>query len=1220
MATLSATGASATASSATPSSRTTVGASETSMLSAGLVRCRRWLRHQRNSSSLTQQPQPASWSATSFTAAAATSDCSDHATLQNSTADLPSINPSNSSSNIAITHSSSSSHATSTTTAAAAAAAATAAACPPGGSAQLLHLMNGRWSGCLAPTISSRSLSSRSPQHAGIRSRASALLRSESTATAAIALPHQLCPSQRSAAAVRDSLLRDAPRSRTPSHSTSSIHSNAPRTHDGQLRRPRATGPDIGLAVPTAIMGGDNILALEQQQQQQHPHVLHPIYHIPQSAAPISPVSMSLPDAPLSDTLPADVPVPTHACSQHWECSCCTDNVTAEEPEPLTPTSTNEAKHQSDTLRSVMSHNSTHDLHQSAAEPNTASVHNCYSHESQLQQHQQPAYHSRRASSSYFSETGYGLVENYSQLRNHSHNRHRRRHRHQRSFSGNISAETSDAGDGYDSPSISDSDHEIDRINRISTSARASTFNVVSNGDDVAVASPHDSAYGESGLASNADIERHVLENASSAMIHPMHAPQPHNGNASTGMPSASAIANIFSIGQPAQQRKKLPKSMSRARRASRCLLALLTKALHFEGIKRSIGIGSRSHAGNNNSTPLVSDNDRECSDALAAAFTTESSLVTSIQFLERMRSTRSPSFRMRADRVHLAQSQLLHCIYMLFIQQIPVEQRQSRHYRFYLPEDDQMELDRGFSESVLFAAQALSRGFQIRGTETYTQALREPAWMLCSVWAAVRHVMHIRGPELWRIWMRGTSMSDGTVDEELSQQEGLAALRRVLEDFDEAWVRFERDLCFAYFGLSNSQIAGIMDPNYSGDGIAGEGLRIAQEEEFSLLVVLLSETLQRCLAQKLTTQDQMEAMDPMLVLALPRLAILHAIAHGGVEGLSFVESDGAPMFWWFRDYKDICKQISDIVSKLPSGLYDVLQQMLIAEEADVVLSQTSDSLFADKVDYKKQCETEHKPTAVVIVEGDKKATPASNTASTAFTDDKIGECNCAGRRKTLDLESIIDSPRTTRSLSIDDCISSMYLAPPRLNSGNGIPVTTTAEAVAAAAAARSRASSMGCLVCAMPDPECMTSRLNLACEKTIHRGRAVSSASSPFDSMGCLSNEMLIGVSPSSTMSSPMLNGCGSFGSPGCYNCIMATPASLMPPQALTLNRTDSKNKEARDAERKAKVDLCKTELKGVFVNVCTVADSLHSGSFARPFRVALELVFRMNISEDEA
>lgn len=47
--------------------------------------------------------------------------------------------------------------------------------------------------------------------------------------------------------------------------------------------------------------------------------------------------------------------------------------------------------------------------------------------------------------------------------------------------------------------------------------------------------------------------------------------------------------------------------------------------------------------------------------------------------------------------------------------------------YRAQLPPEDQRELEGGFSENILFAAQALSRGFRIRGIEPFTAELVEP-------------------------------------------------------------------------------------------------------------------------------------------------------------------------------------------------------------------------------------------------------------------------------------------------------------------------------------------------------------------------------------------------------------------------------------------------------------------------------------------------------------
>ncbi|KAJ2548697.1 hypothetical protein EV175_004728, partial [Coemansia sp. RSA 1933] len=981
------------------------------------------------------------------------------------------------------------------------------------------------------------------------------------------------------------------------SHSSTSAHS---ARHNNAYR---PTGPDIGLSsTPTAITAGIDDAY----------HVRRPSHsRVPGTALlPLSPISASPPLSHSSAGLSPELPV--YYTTVPWNSDADEEGENEEEegrlshasqavaakPGPATPRNSHE-----------IDNNGRYGLGRSSS----LLLCECtldgpaHSHLHQCTRPRHPIRHHRRSFAS--NATG--------------------------SFSGNISAEEDEDDSGNDNTNAATSNsagfersydgqmaprssggHALSPIDEV-----AASFGIGSFGSPTTINVIHDSAYASVGLAGVEEEPIYVSRNTSATVSQqqlpaappgqsPDYSTHPRFVSASSSAAaaaaaaiaastagassSAAAIVNIFSIGQPVHPHKRLTKRLARVRRMSRRMIGAIARALHL-GHRRQNADGRGSYAAQR----VVSESDQTCSEALEAAFAAEASLMAATQLLERMRSMQTMSFRVRADRVHLAQSQVLHCVYILFTQQVRPERRQSRHYRFYLPEDDQAELDRGFSESVLFAAQALSRGFQIRGTEMYTQALREPAWMLCSVWAALRHVLHVRGHDLWRVWTRGTGRVS---DRDLAQMEELVALRQVLEDFDEAWVRFERDLCFAYFGLSNAQIAGIMDPNHSGDALAPESQRIAQEEEFSLLVVLMSETLQRCLDQCLATREQVECMDPVLVISLPRLSILHAIARNGAEGLRFVDTDDAPMFWWFRDYKDTCKRVNEAARKLSPALYDALQRMLVANDADLVLSQCSDDVFADSSNDSDRSrshsdDTQKTAAATASVSND----PASPTGNTM-------NCSCSeARRKTLDLESIIDSPRTTRSLSIDDCISSMYAAssPQYLSPDGGKPVTTTAEAVAAAAAARSRANSTGCLVCALPDSECLATRINSAAsDRPLCRGRAASSASvrvaSPLDSIGALSL--------ASTMSTPILSG-------GCYSCMMATPTSLMPPQASTLARIDTL------AKRKTRVASRKADLRKVFVDVCAVADSLHSGPFARPFRMALELVFRMNVSDgDEA
>ncbi|KAJ1999884.1 hypothetical protein H4R26_004875, partial [Coemansia thaxteri] len=438
-----------------------------------------------------------------------------------------------------------------------------------------------------------------------------------------------------------------------------------------------------------------------------------------------------------------------------------------------------------------------------------------------------------------------------------------------------------------------------------------------------------------------------------------------------------------------------------------------------------------------------------------------------------------------------------------------------SRHYRFYLPEEDQLELDRGFSESVLFAAQALARGFQIRGTEPRTLVLREPAAMLCAAWAAARHVLAARGCDLWRAWQPAAPHSPD-----------IDALRRVLTDFDDAWVRFERDLCFAYFGLAH-------EPADLDDADVG---RVAHEEEFSLLVVLLSETLMRCLSLRLLSTDLVEAMDPQVILSLPRLAILHAIAHGSIDGLCFVPSAAAPIFWWFREYTAQCVRIHAAVAAMPPSLYAVLMRMLVSDEADRVLAKAA-PILADAL-----------------------PPPADSDTLVASPRLSIDRPPTARRMTMDDLESIIDSPRSARSMSID-CISSICASPP---SGLGSPT------------------SLCCKACAMPDSERLAARLYAVCCSELPLPRCCSLQLQP----------------------SPVL-----------------VHATLQVSSAPTISHNSSAASAAakEEADRAARLAACHASMKQTYVDVCTVADSLHSGPFARPFRFALELVFSMN-SADEA
>ncbi|KAJ2856186.1 hypothetical protein GGI22_003895, partial [Coemansia erecta] len=251
---------------------------ENNVLSAGLARCRKWLRHQKNAGVL-------GYPSTTSTSLRATGTA-DRPALQASTADFAPSICTNSDSSIAAT--SSTNYSNSAITSATAAAASAAACPPPGTSGPLLHLMNGRWAGCLAPTLSSRSLTSGARQAAVLRTRTSVLVGATGAAdgpsrtTSILVGPHSIAyvPSQQ--------------QQRTgTSHSTTSTHSARHNAHS------RPTGPDIGLSVPTAITEIESVY-----------HARRPSHSCaPGTAPPLSPISASPPLSHSSTVLGPELPV-----------------------------------------------------------------------------------------------------------------------------------------------------------------------------------------------------------------------------------------------------------------------------------------------------------------------------------------------------------------------------------------------------------------------------------------------------------------------------------------------------------------------------------------------------------------------------------------------------------------------------------------------------------------------------------------------------------------------------------------------------------------------------------------------------------------------------------------------------------------------------------------------------------------------------------------------
>ncbi|ORX83250.1 hypothetical protein K493DRAFT_307643 [Basidiobolus meristosporus CBS 931.73] len=211
--------------------------------------------------------------------------------------------------------------------------------------------------------------------------------------------------------------------------------------------------------------------------------------------------------------------------------------------------------------------------------------------------------------------------------------------------------------------------------------------------------------------------------------------------------------------------------------------------------------------------------------------------------------------------QVHRHQAELLNAIHLVYSEMDSVL-KCSRGYRRFLQSEDREELSQGFSETILFAAQALSRGFQIRGIEHYTEELHGPAQRLCATLEALRYVFHHRLAEY------PNSIS-------------LVGLFPVLMDFDQAWVEFERAICNTYFNI-NERLSREKDRE--------------EMREWSLWVDLMCSTLVDMVEAKLISCDAVKECDPTVFFALPRMSLLNLLLnqHDSTTKLKALSSHSA--------------------------------------------------------------------------------------------------------------------------------------------------------------------------------------------------------------------------------------------------------------------------------------------------------------------------------------
>lgn len=122
--------------------------------------------------------------------------------------------------------------------------------------------------------------------------------------------------------------------------------------------------------------------------------------------------------------------------------------------------------------------------------------------------------------------------------------------------------------------------------------------------------------------------------------------------------------------------------------------------------------------------------------------------------------------------QAHEAQKEVLEALYLIYYQ-ADERVKYKRDYRSYLPLQDQMELNEGFSENILYACQVLQKGYRIRGIESHMEELLAPAIILFASWQSLCTVF----------------VNQAIID----SRPPYLNLEPVLKDFDRAWVEFEK-------------------------------------------------------------------------------------------------------------------------------------------------------------------------------------------------------------------------------------------------------------------------------------------------------------------------------------------------------------------------------------------------------------------------------------------
>ncbi|RKP24246.1 hypothetical protein SYNPS1DRAFT_23661 [Syncephalis pseudoplumigaleata] len=272
----------------------------------------------------------------------------------------------------------------------------------------------------------------------------------------------------------------------------------------------------------------------------------------------------------------------------------------------------------------------------------------------------------------------------------------------------------------------------------------------------------------------------------------------------------------------------------------------------------------------------------------------------------DRFVNSNAETVRNLAPRAHILHQQQLRALHVLVRMMVPRSRFGPQAYRSRIPQDDRNELERdGYCESVLFAARALARGYRIRGAERDTFELRDLGVALYAAYEAVRvrlrcelaritpssvdtllmryafldALRHASRPtqnleadewthstddediELYTVLQCDTAFTCRSARKRAEQDANISALmgiRAALMDFHRSWVAFERAVCRCYFCTEGHR-----------PGCRHQG-------EISCKVVQQwRDTLTIAVHEQLLDANMVAEVDPSVVLAVPRLALL---------------------------------------------------------------------------------------------------------------------------------------------------------------------------------------------------------------------------------------------------------------------------------------------------------------------------------------------------------